>query len=154
MRTKYLKMTIGLGIMVIGMAACALSEPETEPSVDAPNFNACPRSPNCVSSKSPRGNQFVRPFTYSAAAHEAYQALVDILSVEKQARIIVMDKDYIHAEFVSKYLHFVDDVEFSFEPDQPVVHIRSASRSGYYDFGVNRRRTERLRHLFATALKP
>ena len=43
---------------------------------------------------------------------------------------------------------FVDDVEFYFPPDQTIIHLKSASRKGHYDFGANRRRVERLRSTF------
>jgi len=56
--------------------------------------------------------------------------------------------NYIHAEFRSSIFRFIDDVEFSFPTDKNIIHVKSASRKGYYDFGANRRRAERLRVTF------
>jgi uncharacterized protein (DUF1499 family) len=66
----------------------------------------------------------------------------------KRCRIIAMDDHYIHAEFTSAFFRFVDDVEFYFDSEAKIIHMRSASRIGYSDFGVNRKRLEKLRSLF------
>jgi uncharacterized protein (DUF1499 family) len=60
--------------------------------------------------------------------------------------------DDIHAEFRSRVFGFVDDVEFFFPAGQRVIHVRSASRTGYSDFGVNRKRIERMRRQLEAAL--
>jgi len=145
---------IFLGIMALGMAACASTQPSTQGSENPSALKPCPRSPNCVSSQGPHGKQYILPLAYSTDPDVAYQALIGILDAEKRATIVARKKNYIHAEFVSRIFRFVDDVEFLFEPDQFVVHVRSASRSGSYDFGANRRRIEHLRRLFAAALEP
>jgi uncharacterized protein (DUF1499 family) len=54
---------------------------------------------------------------------------------------------YFHAEFRT-LLGFVDDVEFYADESQQVIHLRSASRIGYWDLGVNRRRMEAIRAEF------
>jgi uncharacterized protein (DUF1499 family) len=64
-------------------------------------------------------------------------------------KVVTVKDNYIHAEFHSRLFGFVDDVEFSFDDDQKTIHLRSASRTGYYDFGVNRKRMERIRAKFA-----
>jgi len=53
--------------------------------------------------------------------------------------------DYIHVEFRSSFFEFVDDVEFLFDDTAKLIHFRSASRVGYYDFNVNRSRMEDIR---------
>ena len=147
------KMNIMLGIMAIGLAACAASEPRQHQSTNPQALKPCPRSPNCVSSNGPQGKRYILPFAYSVEPHVAYKALIDILDAEKEATIVAREQNYIHAEYVSRIFRFVDDLEFLFVAGQSVVHVRSASRSGTYDFGVNRRRIERLRKLFDAALK-
>ena len=62
-------------------------------------------------------------------------------------RIVTQTDHYLHVEFRSKIMGFVDDVEFFF-PDTTIIHMRSASRVGYSDFGVNRKRLEKIRQLF------
>ena len=57
------------------------------------------------------------------------------------------DETYLHVEFTSRIFRFVDDVEFVFEDETKTIHFRSASRTGYSDFGVNRNRMEEIRRL-------
>jgi len=67
---------------------------------------------------------------------------------EKRVTIVKAQTDYLHAEVRSLIFRFVDDVEFTLVPEQGAFQIRSSSRVGYSDFGVNRRRLERIRQLF------
>ena len=55
---------------------------------------------------------------------------------------------HIHAEFRSAFFRFVDDVTFIFDDDARLIHFRSASRTGYYDFGVNRKRMEKISKMY------
>jgi uncharacterized protein (DUF1499 family) len=68
-----------------------------------------------------------------------------IVSGMAGARVVKSDPDYLYAQFTSRLLKFVDDVEFWFDPASGVIHVRSASRVGRKDFGVNRRRIEAVR---------
>ena len=61
------------------------------------------------------------------------------------------DEDSLHVEFTSWLLRFVDDVDAVIDPDAGVIHVRSASRVGYSDLGVNRKRVEAIRSAFASA---
>jgi uncharacterized protein (DUF1499 family) len=56
---------------------------------------------------------------------------------------------YVHANFTSIFFRFVDDVEFCIDDELRIIHVRSSSRAGHFDFGVNRRRIERIRAKFA-----
>jgi uncharacterized protein (DUF1499 family) len=108
----------------------------------------CPETPNCVSSQSSDREHFVEPLRYSGSAVQAWQRLKTALGTEPRITIIEDSDSYLHAEARSLMFRFVDDVEFLAEPDQGVIEIRSASRVGYSDFGVNRRRVERIRKAF------
>jgi uncharacterized protein (DUF1499 family) len=65
-----------------------------------------------------------------------------------RVRVVMLEDDYIHAEFVSSVFRFVDDVEFYFDDEQKLIQVKSASRVGYSDLGVNRRRIEKIRKQF------
>jgi uncharacterized protein (DUF1499 family) len=65
------------------------------------------------------------------------------------AQLIEVRHDYLYAEFTSRLLGFVDDVEFWSPPDEKIIHVRSASRLGSGDMGVNRKRVEAIRARFA-----
>lgn len=70
------------------------------------------------------------------------------LAAEERTVIVIEQDTYLHAEARSRIFGFVDDVEFLFDAERRVIHIRSAARSGYSDFGVNRRRVERIRRAY------
>ena len=78
----------------------------------------------------------------------AMERLIEVIQEMKRCRIITMEDHYIHAEFTSAFFRFVDDVEFYFDSEAKIIHMRSASRIGYSDFGVNRQRMEKVRSLF------
>jgi len=65
-----------------------------------------------------------------------------------RVRIVTAGETYLHAEFTSAVFRFVDDVEFLLDDAEKVVHVRSASRVGHSDLGVNRKRVEALREAF------
>jgi uncharacterized protein (DUF1499 family) len=77
--------------------------------------------------------------------------LKDLVQAMPGARIVQADDDYLYAQFTTRWLRFVDDAEFWFDPAQGVVQVRSASRIGRRDFGVNRQRIEALRAALAAA---
>jgi uncharacterized protein (DUF1499 family) len=132
------------------LSAChAAAAPSGKPNISLP----CPDSPNCVSSLSTEKAHFIEPLHYTGSLADARQKLIDILQNTKQVRLNKIETDYIHAEFRSLVFRFVDDVEFYFPPEKSIIHVKSASRSGYYDFGVNRRRVERLRAAFGQTEK-
>jgi uncharacterized protein (DUF1499 family) len=113
----------------------------------------CPASPNCVSSQSTDKDHAVEPLTYSTTPTRAIEDLKTIILRMKRARIVTESGNYLHVEFTSAIWRFVDDVEFYFEENAKVIHIRSASRLGKSDFGVNRKRVEAVRAAWKTAGK-
>ena len=116
-------------------------------------LSPCPDSPNCVSSQSTDSARFIEPLRYTGNLADARQKLIGLLENAKRVRLISAETDYLHAEFRSLIFNFVDDVEFYFSSEDRIVRVRSASRTGYYDFGVNRKRVERLRATFENSEK-
>ena len=114
---------------------------------------ACPESPNCVSSQSSDPRHAIAPLRYEGTGPTARERLLKALSGMKRARIVVAEERYIRAEFTSAFFRFVDDVEFLLDDKARTIHVRSASRVGYFDFGVNRRRVEKIRSRFDTLNK-
>jgi uncharacterized protein (DUF1499 family) len=108
----------------------------------------CPESPNCVCSFDSDSEHAVLPLQFADSPDRALQRLRKIVSAMPRARIRVDEPGYLHAEFRSLVLRFVDDVEFLLDSDAGVIHVRSASRLGYSDLGVNRRRVEAIRNEF------
>jgi uncharacterized protein (DUF1499 family) len=101
-----------------------------------------------VSSLEPAGARHVEPFPYRETQAEARAQLIDTILSMPRAKMVVAEGNYLQVEFRSALFRFVDNVEFLFDGGNKVIHVRSASRVGYYDFGVNRRRVEELRKRF------
>lgn len=112
----------------------------------------CPKSPNCVCSQTPAGDQehAIAPFSYSGSASEAIARLKQIVESMEGSTLKQATDDYLYAEFASKIMGFVDDVEFYAPPGESVIHTRSAARLGKSDLGVNRKRTEEIRARFSS----
>ena len=109
----------------------------------------CPDSPNCVSSIDTGKSSYVLPLNFAENAEEAMNRLEQTIAAMARTRIVVREKNYLRAEFTSRWFRFVDDVEVLVNEKEGVLDIRSASRVGYSDFGVNRKRVESIRQLFS-----
>jgi len=107
----------------------------------------CPSSPNCVSTQATDESHAITPFQYKKPRAEAKEALKSVLAALPRIKLVDEDESYLHYEFTSLLLRFVDDVEFLFDEATKNVHFRSASRTGYSDLGVNRKRMEQVRVL-------
>lgn len=112
----------------------------------------CPRSPNCVSSLAGDERHAIPPLVYTGPLEEARQALLGVLKAAPRVTLVASEPDYLHAEFRSRVFGFVDDVEFFLPAGRQLIHVRSASRSGFFDFGVNRKRIEGIRRQLEAAL--
>jgi uncharacterized protein (DUF1499 family) len=111
-------------------------------------LSPCPDSPNCVSSQSSDKSHYIQPLTYRGTLTEARKALLSAIGEWPNSEMVKVTSDYVHAKFTSRFFRFVDDVEFCIDDDLRIIHVRSSSRVGYFDFGVNRRRIERIRAKF------
>ena len=110
----------------------------------------CPDRPNCVSSRATDARHAVAPLGIRGDATAAWRRLAAAIGGMPGARVVRDDGAYLHAEFSSATLGFVDDVELALDAAARVIHVRSAARLGRYDFGVNRARVEALRSSLAT----
>jgi uncharacterized protein (DUF1499 family) len=108
----------------------------------------CPPSPNCVSSQSTDSLHQIAPLSFTSIPEQALSQLKSIIQSLPRTKIISETEDYIYAEFKTALMGFVDDVEFYLDSNTKVIHVRSASRLGYGDLGVNRQRIETIRALF------
>ena len=111
-------------------------------------LSPCPKSPNCVSSLSDDTSHYVTPLRYKRSLEEARERLISVINSMKRSEIVTAERNYIHTTFKSGLFRFVDDVEFSFDNQRKVIDVRSASRMGYSDLGVNRKRVEEIRQKF------
>ena len=104
-----------------------------------------PDTPNAVSSQTQSPTHAIAPLAYRTSREAAMAALAGIVAAMPGATVLVQEADYLYAEFESAWMGFVDDVEFHLPAGERVIHVRSASRLGRSDLGVNRRRVEAIR---------
>ncbi len=105
----------------------------------------CPSTPNCVCSQSEDAEHKIEPLTYKSTPEVAFTQLKQAIASQPRTKIITQSPNYLYAEFTSAIMKFVDDVEFYLDEDAKVIHVRSASRLGQSDLGVNRKRIETIR---------
>lgn len=103
--------------------------------------------PNCVSSTVTQTDtkHYIAPLRITGNPVTAWQRLLHLLKEHPSVQIVEQREGYVYTEFKSRLMGFVDDVEFALDPQAGVIHMRSASRLGIRDFGVNRQRLEGLR---------
>lgn len=128
------------------LIGCAGTMPNL--GIENGKLKECPQSPNCVNSQAKDKQQFIEPIILTSTPLEAKNYILKAVKGFKRSKIVVVEENYIRAEFTSMIFRFVDDVEFYF-PEQNskelVIHVRSASRVGNSDLGVNRKRIEQIR---------
>lgn len=109
----------------------------------------CRRTPNCVSSQADPADRehCIAPIPFKGSALEAMVVAKRAVESMQRATIVREERGYLYAEFRSRLLGYVDDVELAYDEKAGVFHVRSASRLGRRDFGVNRKRIEELRSL-------
>lgn len=117
------------------------------------NLAPCPDSPNCVSTQSEEKGHAMKPLPYLQTREASREKILSILKGMKQTKIIKMTASYIYAECRTALWRFTDDVAFFLDDTARVVHFRSASRVGYYDFGLNRSRMKRISEKYLEALE-
>jgi uncharacterized protein (DUF1499 family) len=106
---------------------------------------ACPNTPNCVNSQSLDAEHGIAPLAFNSSPEDAFKALKTVVKSFKQSKVEQETDNYLYAEFTIPVVGFVDDVEFLLDKDAKVIHVRSASRLGESDLGVNRKRIETIR---------
>ncbi|TMH70572.1 MAG: DUF1499 domain-containing protein [Betaproteobacteria bacterium] len=105
----------------------------------------CKRTPNCVSSQADPADRdhHIAPIAFRGSMQELRRAVESM----ERASVISAERNYLYAEFRTKLMRYVDDLELYYDEKQGLVHVRSASRLGRRDFGVNRNRVEALRRI-------
>ena len=115
--------------------------------VEGSRLAPCPSSPNCVSSDAADSTHSIAAFALAIPSRDAWLAVRGSVESLPRTKIISETDDYLHAECTSAFFGFVDDLELHLRTSEGVIAVRSASRLGYSDLGVNRRRIEDLRTL-------
>ena len=131
-------------ICVVPIFSCTGKRPSSLGVSDA-GLAPCPSSRNCVSSDAPDGPHRVQAFALSASPDYSWQVIREEVASLPRTTVVKATANYLHAQCASALFGFVDDLELHLRESDNIVAIRSASRVGYSDLGVNRRRVEGLR---------
>lgn len=115
----------------------------------------CPESPNCVNSEFKNLSSSVEaiPFPKNYSTLSDLKEKIKILILLNNGNLLSESSNYLHFEFMTSRLKFVDDVEIRFDEKMKLIHIRSASRVGYSDMDANKKRYKILRDIFSKELK-
>jgi uncharacterized protein (DUF1499 family) len=141
---KMLKVFIGALILITSLWGCFGKSTEHHNS-ELSGLLDCPDSPNCVSSLAKNPKHRVEPFHLKNDPKTSWGIIEKTIASLPRTKIVTANNIDIHAECRSVIFRFVDDLTLHLFLSKGVIHIRSASRIGYSDLGVNRRRVENLR---------
>jgi uncharacterized protein (DUF1499 family) len=135
---------VSLGVL-LSVLSCASNPPKVQ-LVDG-RLRPCPNSPNCVSSESDSTSSWIEPLSFQGRPEKAWGDLKETIR-DMGGKIQEEHDGYLWATFTTRLFRFVDDVEFRMVSSDGIIHVRSGSKKGYSDLGVNRRRVEKLRTIF------
>lgn len=138
---------LALSLVVVLLSACSSGTAMLR-SAETGLLAPCASGPHCVSSEATDPARKVAPLHYTGPRTRAEQKLIKVVRAMPGAAIVTEQPDYIHATYTSNIMKFVDDVEFVLPADRDEIQVRSSSRIGYYDFGVNRARVASIRRAF------
>jgi uncharacterized protein (DUF1499 family) len=137
---------LGFFLVTFLFSGCSGTRPSNLGVKDS-RLSPCPASPNCVSSQSDDEEHRIDAIRFPTTSAEAMGRLKKIVLGTERTILVRESPDYLYLEFRT-FLGFGDDVEFYADESEKVIHLRSASRVGYWDLGVNRRRIEAVRAEF------
>jgi len=133
-----------MGLVVSIVMAVLSQQQPSNLGLQNGRLKACPDSPNCVCSESNSqsdAEHFIQAMTGNA---QTWVQLQQVL-LKQGGDIQITTGDYMHVTFNSAVFHYVDDVEVRFDKINSRIYLRSASRVGRSDFGVNRKRIENIK---------
>lgn len=145
------RLRIGRGAVAAVLVLAAMVNPSSVEGADSGpvgtdgKLSSCPESPNCVSSDAPKGSHYVAPFEILGEPAQVWAVVLRTVSGWPRTRVVEEGPDFVRAECRTPLLRFVDDLELQLRPSAGLIAVRSASRVGWSDLGVNRKRVEALR---------
>ena len=148
----HMKYIILIALIIIGAFFLLATHSRNLPTglgLNNGKLSSCPAKKNCVSSQDQTTSHYIAPLILHGEAEIVMARLVSTINSMPGATVVETNGLYLRAEFSSSFWRFVDDLECYHDPDNTLVHIRSASRTGYYDFDANRKRVELLRAMLS-----
>ncbi len=105
----------------------------------------CPESPNCVSTQTQQKSKQMDPIPFKLDPKEVIKVIKGVVENLPNTHLEKESLNYLHYTFKSRIFGFTDDVEFVIDAQQKLIHFRSASRTGYSDMGVNKKRMTEIK---------
>ena len=150
MRKKRSKLIGVFAVLAAASAGFIYYQNSQSPEVGVKDgrFRPLSSKPNNISTQASEPEKRVDPLEFKATAKETSTALIIAIHSVGKATLEVEDEDYLHAVFTTPLMRFHDDAEFWLDVEEKLVHVRSASRAGYSDMGMNRRRYQKLAEIY------
>ena len=149
---------LGLTAVIAGQAGLLRGMAPTDLGVHSGMLKAPSTTPNSVSSQAAlhpahpmRDQADIAPLPLRGDGPSTLARIQANVTTMAGAIVVTRETDYLHAQFETRWMKFVDDTEFWFDAKANVVQVRSASRIGHKDFDVNRQRVEAIRARLASA---
>ena len=151
-KKKVLLIILLIVLVPLAFAVMSIASRGQKPAGLTPDgrLSPCPDSPNCVCSEYEGDQAAIEPLPFAGSAEAARAGLLEAIEYTG-GTVREEDGNYICARYESAAFCFIDDLECRIDADNGVIHIRSASRVGHFDLGVNRSRVERLRAIRCVA---
>ena len=147
-----LVLVVAVGLVIAGQMGMLTGQVPQGLGVTEGRLKALSKTPNCVSSQAglyPDHPQTeyasIAPLIFSGDGDQAMEKLAAALSKIERTVVVKREPGYIYAQATTALLKFTDDLELWLDKPNGVIHVRSSSRLGQKDFGVNRARVEALR---------
>jgi len=141
----FIGIIILVGVVFIAMSMSSRKQPEL--GLLNGQLRACPATPNCVCSEQSSAPSKIEALNYVRQADDAWRRMKQVIA-STGGKIISEQDGYLHAQYETPLIRYIDDVELRLDKPQQRIHIRSASRVGHSDLGANLKRVILIRSVF------
>ena len=121
----------------------------SDTGIENGKLSPIPKSPNAVSSQTDDVKKKVEPLVFKDTFEVTKKAVLSAFEKYGNIEIIKNNENYIHAVNITGIMKYKDDIEIFFDVNERLVHYRSASRIGYSDMGLNRKRYNEIARLYS-----
>jgi uncharacterized protein (DUF1499 family) len=134
--------------LILAFTITSLATETVKESLPVKALTVCSSRPNCVSSLGTDKSHQMPPISFTGPVGAAQERLIRVIRLMPRSEVVKDEPGHLAVIFRSKVFGFVDEAEFVFDEKGGEINFRSGARTGYYDFGVNRSRLEKIRQSF------
>jgi uncharacterized protein (DUF1499 family) len=130
------------------------SQTMTAPGIEIQQLMPCPDSPNCISTEQPEDHShYLPPLIISGTNWQNLKGTLKSAVQQDGGSVTQVLENYMAVEYQTGWFGFVDDLEFRYDSEKQLLHMRSASRVGYSDLGCNHERVQRISKTIQTLIE-